>query len=66
MRAFDLVYVTTRGGPGDTTVTPSFLIYSRAFVTGEVGYAAAVAVVLACIVFLVAAGIGRLLESREG
>ena len=47
-------------------MTPSFLIYNRAFLTGEVGYAAAIAVVLAGIVFLIAAGIGRLLEGRRG
>ena len=64
LRAFDLIYVTTRGGPGETTLTPSFLIYNRAFLTGEVGYAAAIAVVLSGIVFLVAAGVGRVLESR--
>src|SRR3954451_18876130 len=66
LRAFDLIYVTTRGGPGETTMTPSFLIYNRAFLSGEVGYAAAIAVVLAGIVFVVAAGIGRLLEGRGG
>jgi raffinose/stachyose/melibiose transport system permease protein len=66
LRAFDLIYVTTRGGPGQTTLTPSYLIYDRAFLTGEVGYAAAIAVVLAGVVFLIAASIGRLLEGREG
>ena len=66
LRAFDLIYVTTRGGPGESTLTPSFLIYNRAFLTGEVGYAAAIAVVLAGVVFLIAAGIGRLLEGQEG
>jgi raffinose/stachyose/melibiose transport system permease protein len=66
LRAFDLIYVTTRGGPGQTTLTPSYLIYDRAFLTGEVGYAAAIAVVLAVVVFLIAAGIGRLLEGRGG
>ena len=47
-------------------MTPSFLIYNRAFLIGEVGYAAAVAIVLAAIVFVVAAGISRLLEGRGG
>jgi raffinose/stachyose/melibiose transport system permease protein len=62
LRAFDLIFVTTRGGPGDETLTPSFLIYTRAFLTGEVGYAAAIAVALTVIVFLVAAAVNRLLE----
>ena len=66
LRAFDLIFVTTQGGPGESTLTPSFLIYSQAFLVGNVGYAAAMAVVLAAIVFVIAAGISRLLESRGG
>jgi raffinose/stachyose/melibiose transport system permease protein len=62
LRAFDLIFVTTRGGPGDATLTPSFLLYTRAFLTGEVGQAAAIAVVLAAVVFVVALAITRGLE----
>jgi raffinose/stachyose/melibiose transport system permease protein len=62
LRAFDLIFVTTRGGPGDATLTPSLLIYSRAFLTGQVGLAAAIAVVLAALVFVVALGVTRVLE----
>jgi ABC-type sugar transport system permease subunit len=64
LRAFDLIFVTTQGGPGESTLTPSFLIYSQAFLVGNVGYAAALAVVLAAIVFVIATCISRLLESR--
>jgi raffinose/stachyose/melibiose transport system permease protein len=62
LRAFDLIFVTTRGGPGDATATPSLLIYSRAFLTGQVGLAAAIAIVLAAVVFVVALGVSRGLE----
>jgi raffinose/stachyose/melibiose transport system permease protein len=62
LRAFDLIFVTTRGGPGDATLTPSLLLYSRAFLTGQVGQAAAIAIVLAAVVFVVALGITRVLE----
>ena len=65
LRAFDLIFVTTHGGPGDATLTPSFLIYTRAFFTGQVGLAAAIATVLTVIVFLVALVISRLAEGRE-
>ena len=65
LRAFDIIYVTTMGGPGQATITPSLLIYTRAFLTGEVGLAAAVATVLAAIVFFVSVAIGRLLEGRR-
>lgn len=65
LRAFDLIFVTTMGGPGQATITPSLLIYTRAFLTGEVGLAAAIATVLAGIVFVISAGIGRALEGRR-
>ena len=46
LKTFDLVYVTTRGGPGTSTTLPAFEAYNRAFNTGKVGSAAAVAIVL--------------------
>ena len=45
LRTFDLVYVTTRGGPGNSTSVPSFEVYHRAFELGQVGSAAAIGVV---------------------
>ena len=66
LRAFDLIFVTTMGGPGQATITPSLLIYTRAFLTGQVGLAAAIAVVLAGIVFVISLGVSRLLEGRSG
>jgi raffinose/stachyose/melibiose transport system permease protein len=64
LRAFDIIFVTTKGGPGSSTTVPSLLIYQRAFVTGEVGSAAAIAVVLAAIIFAFAVAITRLVEGR--
>ncbi len=31
LRSFDLVYITTGGGPGDSTSVPAFEVYNRAF-----------------------------------
>jgi raffinose/stachyose/melibiose transport system permease protein len=53
LRTFDLVFVATRGGPGNETIVPGLLIYNRAFVDGRVGQACAIAVVLAALVFTV-------------
>jgi raffinose/stachyose/melibiose transport system permease protein len=64
LRVFDLIFVTTQGGPGTATVTPSFLLYTRAFQVGQVGFAAALAVVLTTSVFLVAFVISRVAEGR--
>ncbi|GAA1793397.1 carbohydrate ABC transporter permease [Agromyces lapidis] len=53
LKTFDLVYVTTSGGPGTSTTVPSYEIYRRAFELGEVGVATAVGVVLTLIVFAI-------------
>ncbi|RII13924.1 Lactose transport system permease protein LacF [Streptomyces sp. YIM 130001] len=60
LKTFDLVYVTTSGGPGNQTKVPAYEAYHRAFGTGEVGLAAAVAVTLALVILLVTALIRRL------
>jgi raffinose/stachyose/melibiose transport system permease protein len=64
LRAFDIIFVTTKGGPGSATTVPSLIIYQRAFVSGEVGSAAAIAVVLALIIFAFAVATTRLVEGQ--
>ena len=53
LKTFDLVYITTRGGPGTSTTLPAFEAYNRAFNTGKVGSAAAVAIVLTALILVV-------------
>ncbi len=53
LRVFDLVFVTTRGGPGTRTLVVAFHIWRNAFVTNSVGYAAAVAVVLTVLILII-------------
>jgi raffinose/stachyose/melibiose transport system permease protein len=65
LRNFDLVYITTGGGPGNATSVPAFEVYDRAFRGGQVGSAAAVGVCLAAVIFLLAFLINRVAE-REG
>ncbi|GII80553.1 sugar ABC transporter permease [Sphaerisporangium rufum] len=62
LRTFDLVYVTTRGGPGDSTTVPSFEVYRRAFENGQVGSAAAIGVTLTAIIFVVSFAVNRLTD----
>lgn len=62
LRTFDLIYVSTNGGPGTSTTVPSVLVYQNAFVNGRVGLAAAVAVVLTALIFVVAFAITRLVD----
>jgi raffinose/stachyose/melibiose transport system permease protein len=59
---FGLIWVTTQGGPGTSTQVMSTLIYNRAFVLGDVGDAAALAVLLAVVIMGVSIGISRLSE----
>jgi ABC-type sugar transport system permease subunit len=45
-KVFDLIYVTTRGGPANATEVLGTYIYLQAFNLGNMGYANAIAVVL--------------------
>jgi raffinose/stachyose/melibiose transport system permease protein len=65
LRNFDLIYITTKGGPGKATTVPAFAVYDRAFQTGQVGSAAAVGITLTAIIFVLSLGINRLAE-RSG
>ena len=62
LRNFDLVYLTTGGGPGDATTVPALEVYERAFRTGDVGGAAAVGVCLAAVIFALTLGINRVAD----
>ncbi|MFI6531577.1 carbohydrate ABC transporter permease [Nonomuraea sp. NPDC050547] len=59
LRTFDLVYITTGGGPGNSTSVPSYEVYHRAFELGQVGSAAAIGVTLTLFIFAVSFVINR-------
>ncbi len=63
LAAFDIVYVATAGGPGNSTAVPGYQIYILAFTEREVGLASALAVMLMILVVIVILPIQRL--SRE-
>ncbi|MBC9936027.1 MULTISPECIES: carbohydrate ABC transporter permease [unclassified Leucobacter] len=65
LKTFDLVYVTTRGGPGSSTTVPSYEVYVRAFERGEVGSAAAVGITLTLLIFLINLAVNRVGERSE-
>lgn len=44
--SFDLIYLLTRGGPADATLTLSLYIFKRAFEYKQIGYACALATVM--------------------
>src|SRR5512138_3505613 len=64
LAAFDIVYVSTAGGPGNSTAVPGIQIYILAFTEQRIGLASALAVMLMLLVLVVILPIQRL--SREG
>lgn len=62
LRTFDLVWITTRGGPGTSTLTPAVALYKAAFQNPQVGLAAAIGIVMAVLCLLIAVVIGRIAE----
>jgi raffinose/stachyose/melibiose transport system permease protein len=65
LRNFDLVYITTQGGPGNATSVPSFQVYNRAFQIGQIGSACAVGFTLACVIFVLAFAITRVADRGQ-
>jgi raffinose/stachyose/melibiose transport system permease protein len=64
LAAFDIVYVSTAGGPGNSTSVPGIQIYILAFTQRAIGLASALAVMLMVLVVVIIIPIQRL--SREG
>jgi raffinose/stachyose/melibiose transport system permease protein len=60
LAAFDIVYVSTGGGPGNSTAVPGIQIYILAFLEREVGLASALAVILMILVLVIILPIQRL------
>jgi len=66
LRSFDLVFVTTKGGPGKETIVPGTEIYRLAFRESALGEAASMAILLAFIIFALVRLITFVLRDRDG
>jgi raffinose/stachyose/melibiose transport system permease protein len=66
LRTFDLIFMTTRGGPGYATNVPALEVYNRAFFAGQVGSASALAVTLTVLIMVLAFLAIRLGEEKDG
>jgi multiple sugar transport system permease protein len=64
MRAFDIVYLLTRGGPGEATTVLSYFVFVKAFEFGDLGAASAVACLLAIVTFAMTCMYIRVLPER--
>lgn len=65
LQVFDLIYVTTKGGPLGSTTVVVYFVWQQAFQMFTAGYGAAAAYVLALALLLVA-GLRRLARRRSG
>ncbi len=65
LRNFDLIYLTTAGGPGNSTAVPAYEVYHRAFETGQVGAAAAIGIALTVLIFALTVVASRLIEGKD-
>ena len=63
VRTYDLIYIMTRGGPGTATDLVSYFIYRQAFVSLNLGEAAAMSVILMAIVLVLTAWLHRYMRS---
>lgn len=66
LKMFDQVVTLTGGGPGSSTVTLAYLIYSVAFRWYDMGYASALAWILTAMLVLLAVWYMRLVLRRSG
>jgi raffinose/stachyose/melibiose transport system permease protein len=65
LSSFDIIYTTTKGGPGTSTLVPGISIFRLAFTQSEVGLASAFGVVLTVIVLAAVLPIQRLARERD-
>jgi multiple sugar transport system permease protein len=64
-KIFDAVYILTRGQPGGATETISMYMYNGAFVYFRMGYIAAAALVVLCLIVTVCLGLSKPLKRHS-
>lgn len=64
LASFDLIFVSTNGGPANSTTVPALLVYRLAFNESDIGQASALAVTLSVLVVAFVAGIRLVTRER--
>lgn len=64
LASFDIVFMSTQGGPGYATTVPGVLIYQLGFTESRVGLASALAVVLTSLILVVILPIQRIFREK--
>ncbi|SDO74047.1 carbohydrate ABC transporter membrane protein 1, CUT1 family [Nakamurella panacisegetis] len=65
LASFDIIFISTQGGPGNQTMVPGLEVYYLAFSDRQVGLASALAVVLMVLVLVVIAPIQWLTREQK-
>lgn len=66
IKSFDLIFTMTRGGPANATLVPNIYMYELGFQLSRYGYAAAVAIVGAVLIFAINYGVHRFVRPADG
>ena len=66
LASFDIIYISTQGGPGNSTLVPGLQVYYLAFFEREIGTASALALTLMALVLLIVLPLQRVLRGRDG
>ena len=65
LKVFGPIYILTRGGPGSSTLVPSYYAYSEFFQAQQVGYGATIATALTILIGIVAVVFIRAQDAAE-
>lgn len=65
LASFDIVFMSTQGGPGYSTMVPGVLVYQLAFTQSRVGMGAALAIILTLLVLLVVIPLQRIFNRED-
>lgn len=66
IKSFDLIFTMTRGGPANATLVPNIYMYELGFQLNRYGYASAVAIIGAILVFTINYAVHRLVRPVDG
>lgn len=53
LKSFDMIYILTNGGPVNSTMVPSLMMYRKIFTSNQYGYGSAIAtfIIIECLIF---------------
>ena len=65
LASFDIIFMSTQGGPGYATMVPGVLVYQLGFTESQVGLASALALVLTVLILAVVLPLQRLFRTED-